>query len=335
MNDKTVHLKQNELPSSPHQAITKAAATALEQAHRYSSWDSLELREVLAEQFGVEPDWVVAASGSVNVIQQAMLVAGPGEIAFCWPSFDAFPPLAKARGMRVKLAKVKPDGSCDLADLRSRVTSKTKMVIICTPNTPTGGIVSHQAVVDFLAEVPPEVLVLIDEAYGEFVDESEAVRGVELVRAYPNVIMTRTFSKAYGLAGMRVGYGIAQPELAKIIMGAGVPYALTRPAEKAAIEAIRQHSHMEANVAKVVVERAHLTRELRQRGVEVVEGHGNFIWLPRQGDEERLVEQLAVRGILVKAYPGYGVRISIGTRADTKQLLAAWLTTTKQQKKGE
>lgn len=319
-----IGLDRNELPYAPTMSAVFAGTQEMFDARRYPSWDALELRTSLAGRFGVERNWVVAASGSISVIQQTMLAAGPGEVVFSWPSFDAFPPLATALRMRLRLAGLRPDGSCDLADMRTKITGDTRLIILCTPNTPTGGAVRHGDLAEFLADVPADVMVLIDEAYAEFVEMEDAVRAIELIRRHDNVAMSRTFSKAYGLAGLRVGYGIAQPRCAAAIAEKGVPYALSRPAEAAAVHALRATEYMRTNVAKVNAERSRLAVGLRRMGMRVVCGHGNFVWVPVEGDLSSIARSLAAAGIYVKTYPAHGIRVTIGTPEQTERVLAAW-----------
>lgn len=319
-----VGLGRNELPYQPPDSVRTAASGALRDVNRYPSRDGFDLRCRIAKQFRVEPDWIVVANGSISVIQQAMLVAGPGEVIFSWPSFDAFPPLAAALGMRANLAGLTPDGGCDLADISARINVQTRLIIICTPNTPTGGVVRHQELMEFAAAVPRGVITLIDGAYAEFISDFEAMPDADLVRVSPAVVMTRTFSKAYALAGLRVGYGIARPELAREIVRTGVPYAVSGVAESAAIEALSQPDYMRRNVERITAERARLASGLRRLGLEVVAGHGNFVWLPMPERMESVVAALARQGVMVKSYPGHGIRISVGTSGDTDRLLSSW-----------
>ncbi|GAA5159605.1 histidinol-phosphate transaminase [Pseudonocardia eucalypti] len=324
MAENDLRLDRNELPYAPPEGVRATAGGAIEDVRRYPSWDALELRTAIAEQYCVEPDWVVAASGSISVIQQAMLAAGPGEVIFSWPSFDAFPPLAAALRMRANFATLEADGSCDLEDMRTRINANTRLIIVCTPNTPTGGAVRRRDLQEFVAAVPPEVIVLVDGAYAEFVSDIDAVIGPDLVHGHPNVIITRTFSKAYALAGLRVGYGIAQPALAQAVARTGVPYALTNPAEAAALEALGRSDHMRRNVVRVNSERSRMAAGLAGLGVEVVTGHGNFVWLPLPERAELVAAALARAGIMVKPYPQLGIRISVGTAEGTDRLLSSW-----------
>lgn len=324
MTEPAAMLDRNELPYPPHETVSAAARDALAFAQAYPSWDAVGLRRELAKRHGVDPDWLVAAAGSVAVIAQAMAVAGPGELILPWPSFDAFPPLAGARGLRPVLTGIRADGACDPSAVRAALTDRTSMILICTPNSPTGGVLGRDELGPLLDRLPGHILVLIDQAYAEFADQPDPPCLAELATAHPRTLITRTFSKAYGLAGLRVGYGLARPELCEAIAAAGVPYAVTAAAEAAAIRTLRQPEHLRATVAKVRVERARLARALRELGTNVIAGHGNFIWVPQVNDVPGTVDRLAAAGVQVKGYPGHGIRISVGTSTDTDILLHAW-----------
>jgi histidinol-phosphate aminotransferase len=281
------------------------------------------LREAIAQGCAVTPDNIVVGHGSIGVIQQSLLAAGPGEVALCWPSFDAFLPLLAGLGLTATLARLAPDGGGDLVDLAAAVTDRTCAVVVCSPHSPTGTIATHVDVVGLIRDLPAHVVVVFDEAYGEFVDHPEAARGLELVHAHPNVISTRTFSKAYGLAGLRVGYGIAQPGLIDRVARAGVAFPIGSAAEAAAIAAFRDTEHLARTVAGARAERGRLAGALRALGVAVREGQGNFVWLPLGSRATAVTSALAEYDVLVKDYPGHGIRITVGPAADNDRLLEA------------
>lgn len=324
MKQKAVRLGLNESPFAPHNTVVAAAQKACREANRYPEWDAGMLRAALAHYWGVSQDWVVAGSGSAGIIQQAMIASGQGEIAFGWPSFDAFPAIAEGLRMRVHKVRLK-NNVCDLAALKRALTPKTTVVIICTPNTPTGGILHHDELAKFLQTLSPKVVAIIDEAYGEFVRDDHAVQALELVRQFPNVVMTRTFSKAHGMAGYRVGYGIAQPELAKKIAAAGIPFSVPLPAQAAALAALKNQKIAKERVEMIIAERARLATMLRQFGAEVVEGHGNFVWLPIGELAQQVAHKLAQHNVLVKALMPLGIRITVGTSEETDRLRDAWM----------
>jgi histidinol-phosphate aminotransferase len=320
---KPVLLKTNELPFPLLDEVATAANKAVKNANRYPEIDAISTRKIIGELYGVSADWVVAGNGSASVIQQAMIASGQTGVAFCWPSFDAFPVLGKALNMEVQLAPVRKNGSCDLDELAKVVDDKTSLIIVCTPNAPTGGVVTHDALEAFINKVPRRVTILIDEAYGEFVRDETAARALELVKKYTNVLMTRTFSKAYGMAGLRVGYAIAHPELAKR-MQMGLPYSVSSAAQAAVTKALANQQQMHEHVEAIIKERGRLTQMLRDFGQHVVVGHGNFVWLPVGEKAPVIAAALAKHDVFVKVLEPLGVRITVGTPEETDQLQDAW-----------
>ena len=320
-----VSLHFNELPFGPQPDVLAAAQQACVDANRYPSWDMAELRSALASYCHVPKDWIVVASGSSMIIHQVMIASGQKEVAYCWPSFADYPAMAKGLRMKTQPTAVDEHGSCDLDDLLRHITDETSMVIVCTPNVPTGGIVTHQAMEKFLNQVPSHVTVLIDEAYADFAQGQDVVRAIELVQKYPNVVISRSFSKAQGLAGLRIGYAIAQSELAATIAAAGVTrFHISKPAHDAALSMLKHADEMQERIKAIIRERSRLAQKLRDIGVTVVEGHGNFVWLPVGELAQKITESLAAQGILVTALQPFGVRISVGTSENTDQLIAAW-----------
>jgi histidinol-phosphate aminotransferase len=323
MTHKPVQLKLNELPFAPDDDITAAAIDAVRHGNRYPEFDSAKLRAALAQHVGVPVDWVAVGTGSAGVIQQIAIASGQGDIAFGWPSFDAFPEIAK--GMRMAVHKVAlKGGAVDLDKLLAAVTPSTTVLIICTPNTPTGGILMHDELAAFMEKLPKHVVAIIDEAYGEFVRDPQAVRALELVQQYPNAILTRTFSKAYGLAGFRVGYAIAQPQLAQAVRQAGIFFAVPLPAQAAALTALKHTQAAAKRVETVIAERERMAQLLRKQGATVMASHANFVWLPVGKLAAKLADALAALDVLIKVFPGEGVRITVGTADETDALIDAY-----------
>jgi histidinol-phosphate aminotransferase len=320
-----VALDGNEMPLPVPTAVRRAARAALAEISMYPGPGAPRLRQILADRYDVSPDWLVVGAGSVDVIAQVMTSVGPGHMVTPWPGFEAVPQLAAGRGLSITFTGLDGvTGACDLAAARVAVRPSTSLIIICTPHSPTGGTLTHSSLTEFLAEIPPHTTVLIDQAYAEFASHPDPPRPVELATSHPRAMVTRTFSKAYGLAGLRVGYGLANPGLVSSIAASAVPYTVTAAAEAAAVEALRRPSDLAATVARIRAERARLAQALAVRGAEVVVGHGNFVWLPRGDGVSEVVEHLASAGFLVKGYPGDGIRVSVGTREDTVRLARAW-----------
>lgn len=324
MRNIKTQLNLNEVPFKPGGPIVAMLRASAAAVNRYPEWDAMTLRSALADHYGVDADWiVVSGAGSIGLIQQAMVASGQGEIIYSWPSFEAFDLAAGALRMPIRHVGLM-NNACDLQAYNSALNEHTSMVIVCTPNAPTGGIVRQQELESFIKQVPKQVLILVDEAYGEFVDADASIDALGLVKKYANVMVTRTFSKAYGLAGVRVGYAIAQPQLALQVIKAGLPFPVPAPFQAAVLAALADRQRLDKQVSRINEERHRLANKLRSLGVEVVDGYGNFVWLPVADKAAAVAQTLQEQGVLVKPVMPYGVRITVGTAKDTDAVYAAW-----------
>jgi histidinol-phosphate aminotransferase len=217
-----------------------------------------------------------------------------------------------ARSVQVPLTD---DARHDLDAMAAAITDRTKVVIVCTPNNPTGPSVTRAELVAFLDKVPPHVVVVVDEAYREFVRSDDSVDAVELYRERPNVVAMRTFAKAYGLAGFRVGYVVAREPIAAAVRACALPFGVSSIAQAAAVASLERESELLERVDAIVAERDRVVDALREQGWEVPDAQGNFVWLPlagRTGDFAAAAEQA---GIMVRPFAGEGARVSIGEPA--------------------
>jgi histidinol-phosphate aminotransferase len=273
-----------------------------------------ELGEAIAASLGVTPDSIVTGCGSVAALGHvltAVCEAGD-EVVLPWRSFEAYPiavSLAGAEGVRVPVGA---DGRLDLEAMAEAVTPRTKVVLVCTPNNPTGPAVHADELARFLAAVPSDVLVVLDEAYVEFVRDERAADGLAAFAEHPNVVLLRTFSKAYGLAGLRVGYAVARPRLAAGIRAASTPFGVSHVAQLAALASLRARDELLRRVDSVVAERARLLTALRAQGWTVPDSQANFVWLPLGEQASSFAERCARAGVLVRPFAGDGVRVSVG-----------------------
>jgi len=227
--------------------------------------------------------------------------------------------LAGATAVRVPLA---PGARHDIPALAAAVTDRTRVLFVCSPNNPTGPAVTHDEMTQLLAAVPSSVVVVLDEAYLEFVRDPAAVDGLALLADHPNLVLLRTFSKAYGLAGLRVGYGIAAPALAAGIRSASTPFGVSTMAQAAAIAALGAVDEVAERVETIVAERARMVDGLRAIGWDVPDAQGNFVWLG-VGDQAGTVNAaMEAAGVLVRPFTGDGVRISVAEPAGTDRVLA-------------
>jgi histidinol-phosphate aminotransferase len=310
----TYKLSSNENPYPPLPGVVDAAAAAAAQMNRYPDMGNTALYEALSDRLGVPTDHLVLATGSVALIYQLVQAfCEPGdEVVYAWRSFEAYPIAVTAAGARGVQVPVTVDGRHDLAAMAAAITDRTKVVMVCTPNNPTGPSVTQTELDEFLAQVPAHVLVVVDEAYVEFVRMSDAVDGVATVRAHENVVASRTFSKAYGLAGFRVGYAVAPAPIATALRAVSLPFGVSSVAQTAAIASLRAESELLERVAALVSERERVVKGLADVGLVVPEPQGNFVWLAAG---ERTLDLAAAAddlGIVIRPFAGDGARVTIG-----------------------
>lgn len=316
-------LSSNENPYEPLPGVLEAVQASCAQMNRYPDASNAAISERLAEALSgsgvdVQPDDLVFGTGSVTVLATVLHAAceAGDEVVYAWRSFEAYPlavQLAEATPVPVPLAA---DGSHDLAAMRAAVTERTRVVMLCTPNNPTGPAIPHDELVAFVDSLPADVLVLVDEAYVEFVDDPAATRGLEVWRSRPNVVVLRTFSKAYGLAGFRVGYAVAHDDVSAALRSCTLPFSVSVPAQAAVIASLDAHDALMERVAALRDERALLASGLRDLGFSVPQAQGNFVWLPAVERTQAYADAFAARGLMVRAYVAGdaqdGVRITVG-----------------------
>ncbi|WP_454140683.1 histidinol-phosphate transaminase [Microbacterium lacticum] len=307
-------LSSNENPFDPLPGVVQAVQAA-HGFNRYPDATAARLRARLAERFGTTDDHVHVAAGSVSILfQLAQATSGAGdEILFSWRSFEAYPSLATVAGSTAVTVPNDADGRHDLDAMADAVTDRTRMIIVCTPNNPTGPVVTQAGFDAFLARVPADVLIVLDEAYAEFVTDPDAVDGARVLAAgHPNVVVLRTFSKAYGLAGLRVGYAVGDPRVLAAARSTGIPLSVTAAAEQAALASLDAEDELRERVAELAARRDELAARLRETGWDVPEAQGNFVWLPAGDRALEVAEAFEAAGLIVRPFAGDGVRISIG-----------------------
>lgn len=316
-------LSSNESPYPPLPAIVDAIAGS--SLNRYPDAAATVLRARLAERFGVTPDEVHTGSGSVAILQQLIqAAAGPGdEVLYAWRSFEAYPGLVTVSGATSVTVPLRADTTHDLDAMAAAITDRTRVVIVCTPNNPTSVIVTADEFTAFMAKVPETVLVLLDEAYSEFVTDPAAVHGIPLVNAYPNLVVLRTFSKAYGLAGLRVGYAVGPAYILDAARSTAIPLSVTEPAQRAALAALDNEPELLDRVAVLIERRTELERELAAQGWRLPVAQGNFVWLPTGEHTAAAGEALEAHGIVARVFPPDGIRVSIGEPESVEKLLRA------------
>ncbi|MFI1729213.1 histidinol-phosphate transaminase [Streptomyces acidicola] len=307
-------LSSNENPYPPLPGVLEKVMAAAGSFNRYPDMMCTALMNELADRFGVPVSHLATGTGSVGVAQQLLqATSGPGdEVIYAWRSFEAYPIITQVSGATSVQVPLTPGEVHDLDAMADAITDRTRLIFVCNPNNPTGTVVRRAELERFLDRVPGDVLVVLDEAYREFIRDTSVPDGVELYRERPNVCVLRTFSKAYGLAGLRVGFAIAHEPVAAALRKTAVPFGVSQLAQEAAIASLRAEDELLGRVGALVCERTRVAEGLRSQGWTVPETQANFVWL-RLGD--RTVEFATAceqAGAVVRPFPGDGVRVTIG-----------------------
>lgn len=309
-------LASNEVTHGPLPAVAEAIAQAAAGVNRYPDNAAVALTEELAKSLGVTPAEVQVGCGSVTLCQNLITVtSGPGdEVLFGWRSFETYPLATRIAGATPVQVALTGDAVYDLDAMAAAITERTRLVFVCNPNNPTGTVVSAQTLRRFLERVPDDLLVVLDEAYYEYMRLSpgHAYDALELRREFPNLVVLRTFSKAYGLAGLRVGYAIGHPRVLDASRSTAIPLSVTAAAEEAALASLDAEDELFARVAVLTERRDRLAARLREAGWPVPAAQGNFVWLPAGERTAEVAAGFDAAGLIVRPFAGDGVRISVG-----------------------
>ena len=314
-------LSSNENPFPVHPAVMAAIAGAT--PNRYPDATALTVRERLAERHGVSPDEVIVGAGSVSILLQLIQAAcGSGDEAiYAWRSFEAYPLLTTIAGATAVPVPLTDDFRHDLAAMAAAITDRTRILLVCSPNNPTGTTVSADEFAAFMKVVPRDLLVVLDEAYAEFVRDQAAVNGDRLIGRYPNLVILRTFSKAYGLAGLRVGYAVGHRSVIDAARSTQIPLSVTEVAQRAVLAALDHEAELLAQLDELVARRDRVEQALREQGWAVPPSEGNFVWLPTGERTVEVAERFEKAGIIGRAFPGDGIRISVAEHESVPILL--------------
>ncbi|WP_314103701.1 histidinol-phosphate transaminase [uncultured Frigoribacterium sp.] len=317
-------LSSNENPFEPLPAVVDALRDAVA-VNRYPDATAAGLRAALADKFGVTTDEVHVGAGSVSLLQQLVLAAAaPGdEVVYAWRSFEAYPGLVTVSGATSVQVPLREDGSHDLVAMAAAVGERTRLVIVCSPNNPTGTVVTTTEFEEFMSAVPDDLLVVLDEAYAEFVTDEHAVDGPSLTERHPNLVVLRTFSKAHGLAALRVGYAIGASSVLDAARSTAIPLAVTAQGQAAALASLAHEEELLARVDRIAVLRDQVWRSLVDQGWEPPLAQGNFVWLPTGEHTAHAAEVFETHGLVVRAFAPEGIRVTIGEPASVDRLLQA------------
>jgi len=319
-----IKLASNEVPYGPLPGVVEAIAETAAQVHRYPDMGVVALKEALAERYGVTPQRVVTGCGSVALTEHLVKAAClPGdEVVYSWRSFEAYPIIVAGAGAVSVRVPNTPDHGHDLDAMAAAVTDRTRMVLVCNPNNPTGTALAKPDLDRFLDAVGENVLVVFDEAYREFVTDDAVPDALAAYGDRPNVVVLRTMSKAWGLAGLRVGFLVAQPAVASAVGKVLTPFSTSAVAQAAALAALRQPEEMRRRCDLVIAERERVGEKLRKLVPDVPASQANFLWLPLGERAAAFGAASADAGVLVRPFAGDGVRVSIGTPEENDTFLA-------------
>ncbi|MFJ6541944.1 histidinol-phosphate transaminase [Streptomyces sp. NPDC091385] len=307
-------LSSNENPYPPLPGVMERVTAAVAEFNRYPDMACTALMSELAERFGVPLSHIATGTGSVGVAQQLVqATSGPGdEVIYAWRSFEAYPIITQVSGARSVQVPLTDGDVHDLDAMADAITERTRLIFVCNPNNPTGTVVRRAELERFLDRVPSDVLVVLDEAYREFIRDPEVPDGIELYRERPNVCVLRTFSKAYGLAGLRIGFAIAHEPVAAALRKTAVPFGVSHIAQEAAIASLEAEDELLGRVGSLVCERQRVAEALRAQGWTVPESQANFVWLRLGERTTEFAEACERHGVVVRPFAGEGVRVTIG-----------------------
>lgn len=319
-------LSSNENPFDPLPGVLEAVQAAATAVNRYPDASAGRLRQALAERYGLDDDAVHIGAGSVSILAQLVqATSGPGdEVIYAWRSFEAYPWLAAVAGATAVHVPLTDDFRHDLDAMAEAITERTRVVIVCSPNNPTGPIVTQAEFDAFAQKVPSNVLIVLDEAYSEFVTDPDAVDGTRILsaRRHPNVVVLRTFSKAFGLAGLRVGYALGHSRILDAARSTSIPLSVTAPAEVAALASLDAEEELLERVRAIAERRDRVVAGLREAGWDVPDAQGNFVWLPAHDETLAVAQVFDDAGLIVRPFAGDGIRISIGEEESVEKVLA-------------
>ncbi len=318
-----IKLSSNEVPGGPLPSVLAAITDAAQHANRYPDMTSHALVQALAAHLDVPAERLAVGCGSSSLFTQLVQATchDGDEVVFPWRSFEAYPIIVRVVGAAPVPVPLTEDFRHDLDGMLAAITDRTRLVFLCSPNNPTGTVIHTAELHRFLDAVPPHVLVVLDEAYLDFVRDADVADGVQVATDRPNVVVMRTFSKAFGLAGLRVGYCYASPEVAAGVRKVAVPFAVSAIAQVAAIASLEAADELAQRCEQVATERVRVRAALLAAGYSVPPTEANFVWLPLGEDSTAFAEKCAADGVLVRAFAGEGVRVSIGTPAENDAFL--------------
>lgn len=321
--DDAFKLSSNENPYPTPDWVVDAMSQA--NVSRYPESTSRTVREAIATMWGCDVDEVIVGAGSVSILYQLIqATSGPGDnIVFAWRSFEAYPWIATVAGAEARRIPNLTDHRHDLDAMLAAIDDRTRVVILCTPNNPTGAAITTDEFESFMARVPSHVLVILDEAYAEFSHDPDIVCGKKQKGKFANLVTLRTFSKAYGLAGLRIGYGIGHRAIFTAATATAIPMVVTEQAQRAALAVLDHNAEAMTIVAEICERRDRVWAALVDQGWDVPKPHGNFVWLPTGDNTDKANALLESGGIVARVFSGDGIRVTIGEEASVAKFVDA------------
>lgn len=319
-------LASNEVPLPPPQSVLAAIADAATIGNRYPDLAVTALTARLATELDVAPERIAVGCGSVSLCQQLVQIScfePTDEVVFAWRSFEAYPIVTQIGAARARTVALTDDFRHDLDAMAAAVTPATRLVMVCSPNNPTGTVVSRAELERFLVAVGPDVLVALDEAYYEYVTDPDAADGRQLVDAHPNLVVLRTFSKAYRLAGMRVGYSVSSPDVATALRKVCAPFSINSLAQAAAIAALDVKDELLASCAETVGERVRVRDALLGHGYPVPPTQANFVWVALDERTAAFAAHCLDHKVIVRPFAPDGCRVTVSSPEENDLFLAA------------
>lgn len=320
-----IKLASNEVPFGPLPGVAEAIAEAAAGINRYPDMGVVALRDKIAGRLGVPPERVVTGCGSVGLAEHlARTTCLPGDqILYSWRSFEAYPIITATTGADSIQVPNTSEHAHDLKAMARAITDRTRMILVCNPNNPTGTSVRRAELDEFLATVPTDIIVVLDEAYREFVTDPEVSDGLQTYGDRPNIVILRTFSKAWSLAGLRIGYLVAQPGIADAVRKVVTPFSTSSVAQAAAMAALDAEAEMRRRSDIIIAERERVHATLVKWLPGVPASQANFVWLPLRERSVEFAQACEAHKVIVRPFAGDGVRVTIGTPEENDVFLKA------------
>ncbi len=325
-----VKLASNESPFSPAPAVQEVIANCLKDLNRYPDAGAVALRRAVAEHYDLPAGQVTVGNGSCEILLAAAeaLIELGCELVYAWPSFSMYPQMAALTDTVPTTVPLTENYEHDLDAMADAINERTRLMVVCNPNNPTGTYLPSDEISKLLEKVPDSVCVILDEAYTDFQTVEDPDTSLDLMKRYPNLVLLRTFSKIHGLAGLRVGYALCSTEFRDAVDAVRQPFSVNRLAQAAAIEALRHQDDVTRRTEQNVVERMWIEEELQRLGLESPRSQANFSWIALGlRDEDRVVEGLARNGVIVRPGKAVGaedyIRVTYGTRTENERFISA------------